>query len=149
MYAVSDYLASAKSACFGAALALLALGAPSTAVAQDTELGAELYARYCASCHGTRADGYGPASSALAGLLQVDVPDLTTLAERNEGHFPFLGVIHIIDGRLDVPAHGGTMPLWGQVFALDTEPELGLYGSLVEARGRVLSLALYLQSIQR
>lgn len=149
MSVVSDFLGSAKSACFGAALAMLALGTPSTAAAQDTELGAELYARYCASCHGTRADGYGPASSVLAGLLQIDVPDLTTLAERNEGHFPFLGVIHIIDGRLDVPAHGGSMPLWGSVFAVETEPELGLYGSLVEARGRVLSLALYLQSIQR
>ena len=149
MYIVSDYLASAKYGCFGAALALLALGAPGTVAAQDTELGAQLYARYCAACHGTSADGYGPASSALAGLLQVDVPNLTTLAERNEGHFPFLDVIQVIDGRMDVPAHGGTMPFWGQVFATETEPELGFYGSLVEARGRVLSLALYLESIQR
>lgn len=149
MYAVSDHLASARSACFGAALALLASGAPSHAAAQGTELGAELYARYCASCHGTQADGYSPASSALGSLLQVDVPDLTTLAQRNEGHFPFIDVIRIVDGRLDVAAHGGTMPLWGKAFAMETEPELGLYGSLVEARGRVLSLALYLQSIQR
>lgn len=72
--------------------------------------GPELFARFCASCHGDQARGDGPVASSLA----VRVPDLTRLAERNGGRFPADDVLQFIDGRIDVMAHGPrTMPVWG------------------------------------
>lgn len=117
-------------------------------LAEDHAFGKQLYDRYCASCHGASADGHGPKSSALAGLLQVDVPEITGLSQKNDGVFPMLEVIHLIDGRTGVRAHGGAMPVWGTVFSSETDA-LGIYGSAIETRGRLLSLALYLESIQQ
>ncbi len=108
------------------------------------EIGAELYAENCASCHGTEARGDGP----LGGLLTVAVPDLVGLAARNDGVFPMLDVVHTIDGRTGRRAHGGPMPVWGAVFAEPSGFYMGLYGSALEARGRVMALALYLETIQ-
>jgi mono/diheme cytochrome c family protein len=133
---------------FCCAAIVLGAFAGASAVAADDLVGMQLYDRYCASCHGASGDGHGPASSALAGLLQVDVPDITHLAEANDGVFPMLEVIHVIDGRTGIRAHGGTMPVWGTVFSAEVD-NLGIYGSAIETRGRVLSLALYLEGIQR
>jgi mono/diheme cytochrome c family protein len=71
--------------------------------------GAELYARFCASCHGDGARGDGPVAPTLAAL----VPDLTRISERY-GEFPADRLRQIIDGRSLVPAHGTRyMPVWG------------------------------------
>jgi mono/diheme cytochrome c family protein len=64
----------------------------------------------CAACHGAEGKGDGP----MAVLLTVKPPDLTVLAEKNQGNFPFSQVMRIIDGRAAVGAHGPReMPIWG------------------------------------
>lgn len=115
------------------------------AQADSTEIGGELFNQYCATCHGANATGGGP----LTEVMTQSVPDLTGLADRNDGAFPMLEVIHIIDGRTGLRAHGGPMPTYGDIFS--TNAQTGTIGDLspvLAARGRILSIALYLESLQ-
>ena len=114
-----------------------------SAIAEDAGIGAALYGEWCAACHGDAGKGDGD----MAGVMTIPAPNLTMLASANDGVFPMLEVIHTIDGRTGVRAHGGMMPVFGRVFSTDGEGNP--YGSVLEARGRVLSLALYLESIQQ
>jgi mono/diheme cytochrome c family protein len=123
------------------ATALLVLLGLETAQAED--LGKEEYMNSCATCHGEKAKGAGP----LAELMTVPVPSLTDLSAQNDGVFPMLRVIHTIDGRPGIKGHGYPMPVWGKRFEADIE-DAGPYGSETLIRGRILSLALYLESIQ-
>jgi mono/diheme cytochrome c family protein len=75
--------------------------------------GAQLYRTYCASCHGNRAAGDGPAAIAM----QVPPPDLTRIAARNQGVFPAERVRQIIRGRGPAVHGDRNMPVWGDVFA--------------------------------
>ncbi|TMM51167.1 c-type cytochrome [Sulfitobacter sabulilitoris] len=122
--------------------AITALGLSTGAAWADDE-GQELYAQYCATCHGTDATGGGP----MTDILTVPVPDLTQLAARNDGVFPMLDVIHIINGRTGVRAHGGAMPVYGAVFYSEAE-EAERYGQEIYARGKILSIAYFLESVQ-
>ncbi|MHA6323974.1 c-type cytochrome [Roseivivax sp. CAU 1753] len=131
--------------------ALIAAGAlclASQGIAQGTTMdstqGESLFARFCATCHGADATGGGPMSN----LLTKKVPDLTTLSARNGGQFPMRNVVHVIDGRTDIRAHGGPMPVYGDMFDRDA-PRNETAGAVIEARGNILSLAYYLESIQR
>lgn len=128
-----------------AGMAASALSVAGPALAQDADVGQDYYMQYCATCHGADGAGAGP----LTELMTVPVPDLTQLTARNDGEFPMLDVIHIIDGRTGVRAHGGPMPVYGRIFTADTSGEMGQYGSVLETRGRVLSLAMYLESLQK
>lgn len=121
-----------------------ALAFASVAHAQDKEIGAGLYADYCAVCHGASGKGDGD----MANVLTIPSPNLTLLSKANDGDFPMLQVIHIIDGRTGVRAHGGAMPLFGNMFSEQSVAGPDDYGSVLETRGRVLSLAMYLESIQ-
>ena len=122
--------------------AAVAVAVTGPAAAEDA--GREEYMVACAGCHGESGMGDGP----LAALLNVATPGLTTLSRDNDGAFPFADVFLSIDGRGGVRAHGSTMPVWGTRFtasALQTAyPETA---DLI-ARGRVLSLVTYLESIQ-
>ncbi|WP_294619458.1 c-type cytochrome [uncultured Roseovarius sp.] len=111
--------------------------------AQAQDLGKEEYMNSCATCHGEMGKGAGP----LAELMTVPVPSLTNLSAQNDGVFPMLRVIHTIDGRPGIKGHGYPMPVWGKRFEADVE-DAGPYGSETLIRGRILSLALYLESIQ-
>lgn len=111
--------------------------------AQDAELGAELYADYCAACHGATGKGDGD----MANVITIPATNLTTLASGNDGEFPMLKVIHVIDGRTGIRAHGGPMPLFGRVFSREGSDD-DSYGTTLETRGRILSLAMYLESLQ-
>ena len=113
-------------------------------IGQADMAGKSQYMNACASCHGESGKGDGH----LAGFLSVDLPDLTMLAQRNDGMFPMLNVIHIIDGRSGMRGHGGDMPVWGDRFSMKIENP-GPYGAEVIIRGRTLSLAYYLESIQQ
>lgn len=113
--------------------------------AQEADIGAELYASYCAACHGATGLGDGD----MANVVSIPSPNLTLLAKGNGGVFPMLEVLQVIDGRSGVQAHGGAMPLWGQVFSDDIGDSEGPYGSVLEVRGRLLSLATYLQTLQQ
>jgi mono/diheme cytochrome c family protein len=122
-----------------AAAALLAAAAPGHA----DDVGRAEYVEACAACHGMDGKGEGP----LAELMTVEVPDLTTLAAQNEGTFPMHDVIMVIDGRSGIRGHGYPMPVWGTRFAAEAD-DLGAMVTELTVRGRVLSLALFLESIQ-
>jgi mono/diheme cytochrome c family protein len=104
--------------------------------------GAELFAKYCAACHGEEGRGDGPVA---ASLVKV-VPDLTGLARRANGRFPALEVAEIIDGRSPVVAHGTRrMPVWGAEFWIE---EGGDIEAESRARQMIARLIDYLESIQ-
>jgi len=104
--------------------------------------GKNVYNKNCAVCHGREAKGDGGAIS----VLTVKPADLTQIAKKNGGEFPFWKVYGIIDGRQDVNAHGSReMPIWGEEFRIQagSSPTAGS-----EVRGRILELVYFLQSIQ-
>ncbi len=120
-----------------AALVLAALPA------QADDVGRQEYLAACAVCHGDRGWGDGP----MVPALTVRVPDLTQIAAANGGHYPFLDVMMLIDGRSGIRAHGSQMPVWGDRFAAEAA-DAGPYGTEAVVRRRVLSLVRYLESIQ-
>ncbi len=131
-----------KFSCLGlAAIGMLAFAGSAIA----DELGKEEYLNSCASCHGVEGGGDGP----LAEFLISPVPGLRGLSAANDGKFPMLDVIHTIDGRQGTRGHGFPMPVWGKQFAIDADVEgLGAYGTEATVRGRILSIAYFLESIQ-
>ncbi len=128
---------------FSAGVFAAMLAAPANA--QDMAIGETLYQQYCATCHGMSGEGDGP----LGEIISVQIPDLTQLSTRNDGAFPMLKVIHIIDGRTGLRGHGGPMPTYGAIFTQDAVAARDPIGAAIEARGRVMSLAEYLMTIQK
>ncbi len=106
--------------------------------------GEQEYMVACAGCHGESAMGDGP----LADLLNISTPSLLELTQANDGSFPFEAILTTIDGRDGVRAHGSTMPIWGERFQSSAASQRGETADMV-ARGRILSLVYYLQSIQQ
>jgi mono/diheme cytochrome c family protein len=91
-------------------LAELIIGHATFVWAEDSESGRSAYFSNCAPCHGVNARGHGFLNS----LLKVPAPDLTTLAKRNRGVFPFAAVTEIVEGRTPSVAHGTRdVPVWG------------------------------------
>ena len=125
-------------------LALAALVA-APAVAQEATEGRQLYLDACATCHGAEAAGDGP----MRQILTLPVPDLTGLAARNGGEFPWLTIVHMIDGRTGLHGHGGAMPVFGALMRGDTVAADGPDGAPVLASARVFALVDYLATIQR
>ena len=122
----------------GAATLWLALGAAHADEAVE-QVGKARFAERCAVCHGANAKGDGP----FAALLAKKPPDLTTLAARHQGSFPFDKVYDTVDGRSMPLAHGSRdMPIWGR----DIKGK-GL-GAETEVRGQLLETVIYLRSIQ-
>lgn len=107
----------------------------------DDLSGAELYERFCASCHGESGRGDGP----VAGTLAVHVPDLTRISERYDG-FPAGEISQVIDGRAVVVAHGPRyMPIWGYEFWVEEGADITAERA---ARRLISRLVDYLQTIQ-
>jgi len=101
------------------------------------------YQRNCAVCHGIDGKGQG----LMKRFLTVAPTDLTTLAKKNSGRFPFWQTYRIIDGREEVRGHGAReMPVWGARFRADAGGEDS--PARAQAAGRILSLVFYLQHIQ-
>jgi len=130
------------------AILLVALNwhCPTLARAQEMEViaGGEIeYQNYCAICHGVDGRGRG----IMAKFLTVQPSDLTQLAKKNAGRFPFWQVYRTIDGREEVRGHGTRdMPVWGARFRADARGDDA--GSRSQIAGRILSLVFYLQHIQ-
>jgi len=100
--------------------------------------GKDMFATYCAVCHGRDGKGGGPAVAAL----KMPPPDLTTLTRRNSGKFPELRVFNTINGDLNVPAHGSKdMPVWGDVFR-------SMERDNAAQQMRVSNLTKYIESLQ-
>ena len=88
--------------------------APSVVNPGQAALGKHLFRSFCASCHGSQAQGDG----SIADMLRVPPADLTALAAENGGEFPFQRAMAVIDGREKVKGHGTSdMPAWGDAFA--------------------------------
>jgi len=130
---------------YGALAAAVAFLASTSVVLAGEKAGRAEYVASCAGCHGETAQGDGP----LASMLKVAPPDLTQLAARNNGVFPFLNTLMIVDGREGMRAHGSPMPVWGDRFTesalISQDPAV----AEIIARGRVLSLVEYIESIQQ
>jgi mono/diheme cytochrome c family protein len=144
------------------AVALVSLmgGRPASAESQKAaaiDLGQKLYTQYCASCHGADGKGNGPA----AAKLDPKPTDLTQLAKRNGGKFPFYETMVSIEGRsptaqqenTDLPgvaaAHGDPkMPVWGEVFSRDELSKGTSMDLQMQATGKIMMITEYLQSIQ-
>lgn len=123
---------------------LLALGLGVGVAAAQTAGEAE-FLNSCAACHGTGGAGDGP----LADLMTVPMPDLTQISANNDGEFPLLHVIQVIDGRTGIRGHGYPMPVWGDRFTAEATPVAGEYGAELIVRGRILALATYLETLQQ
>lgn len=109
----------------------------------NTYSGAELYATFCANCHGRAGHGDGP----VAPLLKSHVPDLTLLAARHDGKFPEDEVFKHIDGQAGDPTHGPrNMPVWGYEFFGDSPDDEEAHA---QADHTINKLVKYVRSIQR
>lgn len=81
--------------------------------ADDLEEGQRLYQIHCQACHGEDGKGNGP----MRDQLEIEPPDLTTIATRHDGVFPRDQMHRVIDGRIELPLHGSrNMPVWGFTF---------------------------------
>jgi mono/diheme cytochrome c family protein len=105
--------------------------------------GAELFERFCASCHGASARGDGP----VAPTLNTVVPDLTGISERY-GEFPAALLRDVIDGRgMDLRAHGTrAMPVWGYEFWVEEGGDVVAQNAVRDA---IAKLDDYVRSVQR
>jgi mono/diheme cytochrome c family protein len=101
--------------------------------------GKTLFMQHCASCHGDDAKGAGPAALSF----KKQPPDLTALAKRDHGKFPYDEVRKAIDGDVEVPAHGSKdMPTWGPLFLALTDLNTR------EAERLTTTLTDYIKSLQ-
>jgi mono/diheme cytochrome c family protein len=128
----------------GLVLTALAIAiAPRPAAAQS---GKQDYIAYCAECHGADGKGNGPTSRAIP--MNPPPPDLTRLAERNGGKFPFQQVVDIIDGRKNIPSHeriqmpflGTTLQQPGKEFTPESDAQV---------KRRIEAMAQYVESLQQ
>lgn len=101
--------------------------------------GQEIYQQFCAACHGADAKGNGPAAS----RLKTRPADLTTLAKRHMGKFPYDYVASVLRFGPGPSAHGSSdMPTWGPIFQIiDKENERAV-------QQRIKNLSAYLASLQ-
>jgi len=93
-----ETLAVNRPALFGALLVIVcAMGNAQTKQSEKTRTassgsGKQTYMLYCAACHGADARGDGPAAT----VLRTSPPDLTTLAKRHGGKFPYDYVFDVL-----------------------------------------------------
>jgi mono/diheme cytochrome c family protein len=114
-------------------------------------IGAQEYLNSCASCHGPGGKGDGP----VASTLKHPPADLTKLSNANNGVFPLERTFQVIDGRLEVAAHGKRdMPVWGEVykpawdFGVITSPQYAKDLAESIARIRILALVEFISTLQ-
>ncbi len=101
--------------------------------------GHDMFANYCAVCHGTDGKGAGPAADAL----KAPPSDLSILSKKNGGKYPAAHVSSILRGGLEKSAHGSKeMPVWGPIL-LQTS-----HGHAGEVELRVANLTKYVESLQ-
>lgn len=129
------------------AAAAMVLALPGASVAQD--IGRDSFVANCAVCHGADGTGNGP----ILDLLKSAPSDLTGLAERNGGRFPFEQVYDTIANAGQAAGHGTSeMPIWGNRFNAEIIAQEGEFGSgtsgIPTAQSRILELVFFLATIQ-
>lgn len=104
-----------------------------------SDSGQQMYASYCAVCHGKDAKGSGPAATAL----KTAPTDLTTLSQKNGGKYPSAHVAAVLRGQALTPSHGTQdMPIWGPLFSSLSQ------GHEAQVQQRVTNLVTYIESQQ-
>lgn len=125
--------------------AMICLAAtPVLAADPDVAEGADLFARNCAICHGETAVGDGP----MIEILTVKPADLTRLSASNDGIFPVFRVIRQIDGRDPMLAHGGAMPLFGQLFDFPDSAIASETGQPIITAQPIVDIVAWLMTVQ-
>ena len=138
-----------KSSLIGTAVLGVAMVlASSVAISQTKfDFGKREYDSNCASCHGVKGKGDGPAKP----FLTKSPPDLTVLAKNNKGVLPVERLNEVIDGRREVGSHGSRdMPIWGSEYRLkasDSHMDVP-YDYEAFVRVRILSLIDYINRLQ-
>jgi len=115
---------------------------------QKVDIGKSEFDSNCAVCHGMSGKGDGPYA---ADVGMKGVPNLTVLAKKNHGVFPFAGVYETIDGTHVVKAHGSRdMPIWGADYkVMGNQSSLGYpYSQEAFVRARILALVEYVYRLQ-
>jgi mono/diheme cytochrome c family protein len=114
---------------------------------QVVDMGKYYYESHCAICHGPNGTGMPPEPG--VSYLTKNIPNLTTLSNRNGGVFPFLRVYETIDGRNEVQAHGPRdMPIWGREFTAQSLELNPYYNPEAFARAKILALTEYVYRLQ-
>lgn len=103
--------------------------------------GKQMYASYCASCHGVDGKGNGPVASSL----KQTPADLSVLSRNNGGKYPTDHVIAVLQFGAAASAHGtADMPVWGPVLSkLDESSTQSSSKAL-----RISNLAKYIETLQ-
>lgn len=105
--------------------------------------GQQMFVHYCASCHGAKATGNGPAAPAL----KAHPTDLTALSQKNGGTFPVYRIQSVLKFGVENPAHGSVdMPVWGDAFRMLNGPGSD---STMQVNQRIINLTNYLKIIQK
>jgi mono/diheme cytochrome c family protein len=128
-------------------LPLMACGQQQADIGKQMDVGKREYDTHCAVCHGSKGKGDGP----YPGTGETRPADLTTLARRNGGVFPFARVYEFIDGRQIVKAHGTRdMPIWGLDYRAEAAEYYAQTPFNAEAfvRARILALTEYVYRLQ-
>lgn len=126
-------------------LSLAAALAATPVLSQDIDAGAVLFRDHCATCHGLSGQGDGP----MTKILSVEPPDLTRLAAVESGTYPLERVVRRIDGRDEVLAHGGPMPIYGMILGGESGMIDAFDGTPVFTTQSVVDIAAWLRSIQK
>jgi mono/diheme cytochrome c family protein len=128
----------------GALLLIVAAGLSQTVIKKKEmsrtapSEGAEMYAAYCAACHGAGGKGDGPAAAAV----KTPMPDLTLLTAYNDGEFPSKSILYTLGSVHGGGAHGSAdMPVWGDLFRSSGQSD-----SIVQMR--LYNLTRFLEAIQ-
>jgi len=133
-----------KQRAFAALFAVLASG---PLLAEQPQIGESEFKSYCAGCHGLDGKGNGP----FVEFLKTSPRSLTTLAQENQGVFPFHRIYEVIDGTGQMPAHGTRdMPVWGERYATEIVSQYGEFGTAhpQTVRCRILELVFFLSTLQ-
>jgi len=131
---------------FRSAFLLLILALVLAAGPAAAQSGKQDYDTYCAECHGSNGKGNGPTTQTIP--MNPPPPDITVLAKRNGGKFPFDEVVDLIDGRKQVPSHeriqmpflGTTLQQPGREFTPESDAAV---------KRRIDAMARYVQSLQQ
>lgn len=125
-------------------IAAAALALAGAAQAGEEDRGRQVYMEACATCHGEAGRGDGP----MAELLTLPVPDLTGLAARNGGEFPWLWLVQLIGEGGGLRGHGGPMPVFGPILGGEAAVADAPDGTPVIAPEPILAVVDHLRRLQ-
>jgi len=101
--------------------------------------GKQMFASYCAPCHGVDGRGNG----AYAPVLKSHPTDLTVLTKNNHGKYPDSHVAAVLLNGADAPSHGtAQMPVWGPILGKMSQD------NTQDRLLRISNLSRYVQTLQ-